>query len=308
MFCGKLSDAGFEWLNAYAGIGSEVTTSLTVSDNILCAAGWSNDTLTIGDSTIGCDYSGEMLMIGLDLSGAQQWVFHGFPDLVGNDYITATTKACNGDLFFTGYTTYFAAQLPESPLHQGDEKSFRAQPRCAFGDTYLARMNTTTGELLWIKNALGTNLNSGLGLATDSAGHVFIGGYFTDSLYLKNIAVKGIGGNDAFVFRFTDTVSCLPGVVDTVTTALHLNELESAPLLFPNPSDGHSLLYMNNPNSNTHIMLTDVTGKMLFSETVVTESQPVPLFRLFGAIAPGVYVVTVGNKNTRQSLKWTVVK
>lgn len=289
------------WMKTFGGAGSESITALTRdAQNNIYLAGIFVDTLQLEDTTLLPDAVGsdQVFVMRVDLNGNPNWYFVGFPDS-GADYITDIAVACNGDLLFTGLTTYFANESPQSPQLNSTNL------RCQFGDTYLARMNEN-GELLWIKNTLGTNLNSGTALASDSAGHVYITGYFTDSLYLFNAEINGRGGNDAFLFRITDTVSCLPEIIDTID-AIQNALVDQRAIIFPNPSDGYSFIFMNTTQP-THVTLTDVTGKMLDEANVSVSTNPIPLFQLFGKLEPSIYFVTVDDGRSRQTLKWVIAR
>jgi hypothetical protein len=298
MFVIKINGADTLWMKTFGGAGSETATAMTFNNDQLFVAAWSNDTLQVNDTLVASDQGGEMLMLSCDPNGNQQWLFHGFEG-EGADYINDVTAACNGDILFTGYTTYFANHEPLSP-----SLSVK-QAGCAFGDTYVARMNTV-GELLWIKNTLGTNLNSGNAVATDSSGHIYITGYFTDSLYLYNTAIKGNGGNDGFLFRFTHSVACVVAD-DTLDAALTLSQSNGF-MLYPNPSNGKAYIVSTKSFANAQLIVCDITGRTVHQAVVNTNDSVVALQQLIGSIAPGYYTVTFSSKNCRASLAWIVTQ
>jgi len=298
LFYGLLYGGTVEWMKTYGGQGSESITAITrdANDNVYLA-GWFIDSLPMADTTLLPDdvWSDRVFVESIDGDGNPNWYYVGFPDS-GADNISDIAVACNGDLLFTGYSTYFANQSPEAPKHHP-----QTNVRCQFGDTYIARMSNT-GELLWIKNTLGTNLNSGLGIAADSSGHIYVTGYFTDSLYLQNVAIDGRGGNDAFLFRLND-LSCV--TEDTTVITVIANPQHHQAVIYPNPSNGNSYLLLNEGSSNTMLTLTDVSGKTLDTGNVKTANS-VSLQDVFAKQAAGIYFVNVTADHKTQTLKWVI--
>ena len=84
-------------------------------------------------------------------------------DSAGNIYVTGE---------FTGTIVFGAGEVNESTLtsSSGDYTD------C---DSFVAKYNGTTGQLVWAKQAGGVDWTSGQGITVDSAGNSYVTGYFT---------------------------------------------------------------------------------------------------------------------------------
>ncbi len=245
-------DGALDWIRTSGGASTEVANAINIGhDQDVYMGCWMQDTLTFQDTIMIPDPSGEIFVVKLDYEGNKQWLFRGFPD-TGADQISDISINCKGDILFTGLTTYFAGATPELPQQQ----NIIHTERCAFGDTYVAKLNTQ-GELVWLKNTLGTNSNLGTGVTADKFGKVYVCGYFTDSLYAGIHRIRGKGGNDMMFFMLNDDEKCFTSPVG-VEYISHLN----TSMLYPNPSARDVMLFVSG-DKETQIVITDMQGNEL---------------------------------------------
>jgi hypothetical protein len=288
------SDGSLNWLRSDGGYSTEIATSIAVGPNNDIYMGcWMQDSLVFQDSIMMPDPSGEIFVVKLDYEGNKVWLFRGFPDS-GADQVTDIFINCKGDILFTGLTTYFSDFIPQvqqpSPIQRIE--------RCAFGDTYIAKLNTA-GELVWLKNTLGTNANLGLGITADKYGKIYVCGYFTDSMYAGIHKVKGTGGNDLMFFMLNDDEKCFTNPV-SYSDSRHIHK----PLLFPNPSGNEALLMLHDA-IGTRVIITDIQGKIIaikncsLSENIITLSSVIPR-----QLIAGVYYIQIISSEETITLPW----
>ena len=110
----------------------------------------------------------------------------------------AITLDAAGNFYFTGG---FSENLA---LDQG--KSLMS----AGGQDVLVAKFDSTGNCIWAKRAGGTGEDEGLGIAVDSAGHVYVVGEFTstDAMF-DTTPLASVGVDDAFVAKYSPTGNLL---------------------------------------------------------------------------------------------------
>lgn len=290
-------DGSLNWLRSAGGYATEVANALAVGQEQDVYMGcWMQDTLMFQDSLMIPDPSGELFVVKLDYEGNKEWLFRGFPDS-GSDQITDITITCKGAVLFTGLTTYFADVTPESATDDSDERT----ERCAFGDTYIAKL-ATDGTLLWLKNTLGTNSNLGLGLSADPYGHIYVSGYFTDSLYAGIFDIPGNGGNDMMFFMLEDDEWCYSSPVSVAESPT-----EEA-YLYPNPSNTNASIVLKHGVPCT-ITVSDLFGRIICSQTTTSITNRIPIGDCIKeTINEGLYLVTIQHPYGSATLRWSYLK
>ncbi len=291
-------DGTLNWLSSAGGYSTEIATSIAVgSQDDIYMGCWMQDTLMFQDTVMLPDPSGEIFVVRLDYEGNKEWLFRGFPDS-GADQITDININCQGDIIFTGLTTYFSDVIPQLEQQSSNERG----DRCAFGDTYIAKLSTS-GELLWLKNTLGTNSNLGMGLTTDKYGKIYICGYFTDSLYAGIHKIKGTGGNDLMFFMLSDDEKCYTHPV----SYSEVNQFPN-PILYPNPSGNEAMLILNDA-SEVKITISDIRGKLIavrssyFLENIISLSTIIPQH-----LPPGMYYIQVVSSSISTTIPWVYTR
>ncbi len=69
-------------------------------------------------------------------------------------------------------------------------------------DIFLA-LHDSTGNFIWVRHIFGPGTGTGAGLCTDEAGHVYITGWFTESIHLGNEVLTSTGSTDMFVAMYS---------------------------------------------------------------------------------------------------------
>lgn len=296
-YLSQYSDGSLAWLKSDGGYSTEVANAIAIGQNNDVYMGcWMQDSMVFQDSIMLPDPSGEIFVVKLDYEGNKQWLFRGFPDS-GADQITDITISCKGDILFTGLTTYFADITPEIHAQNNNDRN----ERCVFGDTYIAKLNTN-GDLLWLKNTLGTNSNLGMGIAADKYGKIYISGYFTDSLYAGIFKIKGNGGNDFMFFMLNDNEKCFSQPVSALIAA------NSEFNVFPNPSNGASFIQIH-INQPCIINVIDVNGRKVGSASINSASTLIPVHEILnGELSAGIYMIQCITGDHLKTLRWVYLR
>jgi hypothetical protein len=70
-------------------------------------------------------------------------------------------------------------------------------------DIYVAKLSSSTGQVIWAKRFGGTSDDFGLAVALDSSNNVYIAGTFQGAIDFGGGAIQSAGGSDAFVLKLT---------------------------------------------------------------------------------------------------------
>ena len=70
-----------------------------------------------------------------------------------------------------------------------------------FGDILVAKLSASDGRLIWVQRFGGTGDDSGIGVATDGSGDVYVTGYFADTAFFGGVNLASTGGRDAFLAK-----------------------------------------------------------------------------------------------------------
>ena len=114
----------------------------------------------------------------------------------GYDWASAIAVDAQGNAYVTGYFSSLSAAFGRLPL-------FNAS---AAGDTFVARLEGSTGTWQWAVRAGGPDAESGAAIAVDAAGHVVVSGVFSSRvadfgpISLTNARA---GASDVFVAKMT---------------------------------------------------------------------------------------------------------
>src|SRR6185295_4557305 len=70
-------------------------------------------------------------------------------------------------------------------------------------DIYVAKLSSSTGQVIWAKRFGGTSDDFGLAVALDSSNNIYIAGTFQGSIDFGGGTIQSAGGSDAFVLKLT---------------------------------------------------------------------------------------------------------
>ena len=68
-------------------------------------------------------------------------------------------------------------------------------------DAFVAKYNTS-GTVQWATSIVGTSVDQGKGIATDSGGNVYVTGSYQGTVTIGSITLTSVGSNDAFVAKY----------------------------------------------------------------------------------------------------------
>ena len=202
---------GDKWLCSYQ-IPGDITPNMTA---ILSAGGTSSDE----GSDIAVDASGNVYITGIysgtaifargvsltsaggsddiyvakyNSSGTLQWVRSAGG--TGDAYGTGIAVDASGNVYITG--TYSGTDTFASGV------SLTAE---GISDVYVAKYNSS-GTLLWVRSAGGTNNDYGRGIAVDASGNVYITGYyFGTATFASGVSLTAEGISDVFIIKYNSS-------------------------------------------------------------------------------------------------------
>jgi hypothetical protein len=74
--------------------------------------------------------------------------------------------------------------------------------------TFVAKYKAT-GELIWVKHAVGSNENFGSGITGDDTGNIYVTGAFSDTVTFENITLVSSGDKDVFIVKYDSSGNLL---------------------------------------------------------------------------------------------------
>jgi len=128
-------------------------------------------------------------------------------------------------------------------------------------------------------NAFGTDLNYQWRKDTEN-----ITGANDASYTISNVQTSDEGSYDVVIMNDCGNITSDPATVSIVSSVNSLNEINID--IFPNPSTGSFIIETNNNESTAKIIVSNVTGKIICSETDINRIE-------INNIQKGVYFVTV---------------
>ena len=136
--------------------------------------------------------------------GASDEQFGGLAtDAAGNSYVTG---------YFQGTATFGAVTLTSAGAH----------------DIFLAKYNAA-GNVEWAKRFGGSDVDVGEGVGVDSAGNIYVSGYFRGTSAFGAFQLTGTGGRDAFLAKCDATGNVLwvrrAGGADAVADKVYVFDL-----------------------------------------------------------------------------------
>ncbi|MEQ9376180.1 MAG: FG-GAP-like repeat-containing protein [Imperialibacter sp.] len=130
--------------------------------------GYATDTTTFGALQVTSKGAHDLLAVKLDSLGSPVWA-KSFGS-TGTDILEGVQIDGQGSVYVTGY--YNGAMTIGAD----------SLPALGHTDMITIKLNAANGDVIWAKPAGGTGDSGGLSVAVDSAGNVFVAGYFNGSL------------------------------------------------------------------------------------------------------------------------------
>lgn len=201
----------------------------------------------------------DALLVKFSPQGQRLWgTYYGGQ---GNDEALFCQLDPFGDIYFGG-TTGSSAFIASSDGF----KPFKGNPNFpALNDGFLVKFRAN-GTRIWATYYGGGDHESAYGLATDTAGNIFLGGYTYSSDWIASdyfAHQKLLGGSvDAFLVRFNNNDIPLPDT--TSISAVWEDEAGSQFIVFPNPAQDRIFIQAN-AEFNFAVKIFDMQGKLLYT-------------------------------------------
>lgn len=228
-------------------------------------------------------------------------------DFVALNYNTAGTKLLTLKYNGTGIGEDVGAQvildnngyLYETGFSKGAAKAnldFTTLKFCTpIPEATIVAAGATT---ICIGDSVALNANTGIGLTYQwKKGNINLGGATSSTFYAKSTGgFKVVVANANGCTKTSNTINvtaitCKENGI--VTPGLHMD-------VMPNPFNGSTEIYFSGIEEDAIISAFDVTGKMVYSTTVLAGTEQL----YFGdELAPGAYTVVIKNASSTQSLQ-----
>ncbi len=278
-FVAKLNSGGaVEWTTYLGGMDLDYAQGITVdgSDNVLVGGYTKSGDLANATNVNHGGYDGYVVKI--DAAGSTQWTTYlGGSD---DDYANAVATSGSGDVFVTGYS--YAAAI-------GGQ------------DATLTKLDSDTGHVAWMTYLGGTGNDSGVRVATDGEGRVYVAGY-TYSTDLPGASNELQGGRDGFLVKLDpSTISPPPAeppmaLGDSYSVSWNRTLQIAAPGVLANDSDPNedtlTAVLVSGPSSGTLELNSD--GSFTFTPAINFSGSDSFTYSAFDGIAPSnVATVTI---------------
>jgi len=185
------SSCDLVWAKKYGGSGSDNCQSISVdaAGNIY-ATGTFNGTVSFGTTTlVSASGSSDIFVAKFNASGDAVWA-----DQIGSGSSNVESGNCikvdaSGNLYLTG-KFFGTVTVGATTLVSTDG-----------GDILVAKYNSTTGNVIWAKGFGGSDDDSGIAIAYNSSGDVYVSGSFFGTASFETINLISDGGLDAFLAK-----------------------------------------------------------------------------------------------------------
>lgn len=188
-------DGNVLWANSVSGTGSEIANSITVdaSGNCHIAGNFGDSTITFGSIILtNNSLNADMFLAKYDASGNVLWAksIGG----MNSDQAKSVSLDDTGNIYLAGYFKSSSITIGSITLTNGGGS--------ASSDIFLSKSDAN-GNVIWAKNAGGTNHDAAFHIATDNAGNSCVTGYFkSSSITFGPTVLNKVGSYDLFVVKY----------------------------------------------------------------------------------------------------------
>lgn len=188
-FLAKYNSAGeLQWVFGAGGANDDFAKGIAVDGegNVFVTGSFNSSSLTIGDIVLmNTDPTGEtedIFIVKVNSSGDAMWA--NKEGGIEKDFGTAIACDREGNSFITGYFNSSAISFGTFPVVNTGN-----------WDLFLAKYNPD-GDALWARGAVGTYVDRGTGITTDTSGNVCItGAFYSATLTFGTIVIQNGGGS-----------------------------------------------------------------------------------------------------------------
>ncbi len=186
------------WSKRFGGTANDFATRVALdSGGNIFLCGYFGSTIDFGGGTLTTAGLDDGFIAKFNSTGVHQW-----SKKFGN---TASDQALSlaidpsGNVLLTGV---FRGLVDFGGISLESQGSFPGLP--GGPDAFMAKY-TTLGALTWAKSFTNTAGDEGWGITTDSAGNVFITGYYTGTIDLGGGVLPQFGGSDIYLGKFNSS-------------------------------------------------------------------------------------------------------
>jgi hypothetical protein len=287
VFLVKLDGSGnFLWAKSFGSSQSDSVNSffLDVFGNIYISGSFQNtmdadpgNTVSMLNSTGGSD----IFIQKLDYNGNFLWA--NSIGGVNDDQINSIYVDDLENIYVTGYFQDTVDFDPGSSV---------ANLYSLGGSDCFIQKLSSDGSFLWAYSFGGKGQDFGTSLSVDGTNNIYSVGYFEDTINLdpgfqQNNFISN-GGSDFFVQKLRQTVSGIPNLNSGIEV-----------LAYPNPSNGLVQIVFDADIKDTHIVLYDVQGNVVFEKEIISSYNE----SIFIEGASGVYFLHIISGETSGIIK-----
>jgi len=292
IFISKLDSSGnFVWTKSIGGVagndyGNSIAIDLAGSGDVYTTGifvGTVDFDPGVGVFNLNSTGQDDIFISKLDSSGNFVWAkaIGGTSFDVGESI--AIDPSGSGDVYITGHFYGTVDFDPDSGVYN-----------LTGSGAFISKLNSS-GNFVWAK---GVNGSSGKSMALDNMGKMYVAGFFWDSIAnFDSTIIINAGTWDIFVAK-----------LDTMTTVTGNNEIENFSkgiFVFPNPTSNHFTIALGSNNKNILVVITDVTGKIIYTATTI-ETRNIKVDTK--GFAEGIYIVRIQSADFTETRKLMVVK
>jgi Tfp pilus assembly protein PilZ len=176
------------WATSIGGTGSDSGYGIaTDSGGNVYVIGNYTGSVTIGSTTLTSAGSSDAFVAKYDTSGTVQWATSIGGTTTDSGF--GITTDSGGNVYVIGD---YSASVTIGSTTLTSAGSY---------DTFVAKYDTS-GTVQWATSIGGTSTDSGLGIATDSNGNVYVTGNYAGSITIGSTILNSMGYNDAFVAKY----------------------------------------------------------------------------------------------------------
>lgn len=191
------TDGTLRWARSFEGNGRGFGMHIQEPDTLFLTGSFGGG-LILDSIGLNGSPTGNIFVASLDLAGNVRWA-RGAIGTTATSAVragVATASDGRGNLYVTGYLA--------DNTGFGHETFDTIIVAAGISNIFLARYNSTNGNIIWVRTAGGSNYDAGTGLLVDQEGEIYICGYYQGSSYFSDaITLQNENGlSNSFVARY----------------------------------------------------------------------------------------------------------
>ena len=179
------------WAKSTGGVYADAGSGVAVdgSGNVFLTGNFTSSTVTFGTTTLTSSGGSNIFITKYDSTGTVRWARTS--EGSSADYGNAVATDGNGNVYVTGYYSYFPIIFGTDTLDNAGQS-----------DLFVVKYDSV-GSVLWSRSAGGSNDDIGISVATDGSGNIYLTGhFFSSSITFGTTSLINDGNNDIFVVKY----------------------------------------------------------------------------------------------------------